>query len=224
MSIRRSGVVVAAGLLSGLVSGAAHANIVTNGSLEDTGNHFVNTVAGYMTLGAGSTTIPGWTVAPGTTGSLVWARAVTDDGFSASDGNFFVDLTGLGANSPNGAIQQALSLTGGASYSFAIDLSTLNNGAASVTVGSQTIALVAGGSFSVAGTGWQSWTGSFIANPLELNPLLTVMNASAGTSIVFIDNIRVTGGPAGVPEPLTLALFGAGLVGAAGLRRRRTAA
>src|SRR5262249_1567711 len=107
-------------MLLSLVGGRASASsIVVNGSLE-TGS-FVNTTCGYMALGAGSTTITGWTVAPATTGNIVWANSPTCDGFSASNGSFFVDLSGFGESSVNGAIQQGLTTTIGQSYAFSMD-------------------------------------------------------------------------------------------------------
>ena len=47
---------------------------------------------------------------------------------------------------------------------------------------------------------------------------------SLGGSSVYSDNFTFDSTPPPVPEPLTLALFGAGLAGAAAVRRRRKAA
>ncbi len=91
----------------------ARAGFVINGSLEDTNGTWVNTNANYMALTAGSTAIAGWTVAPGTVNEIVWGKTPTGDNppQSAADGLFFVDLTGFGSDSPNGAIQQSLNIT-----------------------------------------------------------------------------------------------------------------
>ena len=203
---------------------SANAGIITtNGSLEDLGGNFANTICNnsYMSLTAGSTAISGWTVAPATSGAIVWGNSPTCDGFNAAAGNFFVDLTGAGSNSPNGAIQQSLNLIGGALYSVSLDLASFNNGAVSVTVGAQLVSLSAGGSFVVGNTSWTDYTGSFIGDPADLSPLLKVALVSPGSTIVFLDNINVSGATASVPEPLSLSVFGAGLVGVITMRRRK---
>jgi hypothetical protein len=211
-----------AALLAVLAPATAQAAPLLNGSLEDLQGNFVNTAANYMALSAGSTAIADWTVAPATSGAIVWAESPTGDGYHASNGNFFVDLTGFGANSSNGAIQQTLSIIGGGAYSFSIDLASFNNANTVVTIGSHTISLVAGGTSTASGTSWTTWSGNFIGDPLELTPTLTVMNASPDQNIDFIDNIVLTGPSASVPEPVPLSLFGAGLAGVF-LRRRRVA-
>ena len=85
-------------------------SLVQNGGLEDLSSTYVNESAGYMSLGAGSTAISGWKVADGVAGSIAWGNTDFTGGF-AHDGKFFVDLTGLGNASPNGAIDQTLSIT-----------------------------------------------------------------------------------------------------------------
>ena len=101
---------------------STHANLVLNGSLEDLNQQFVETSQNYMKLFAGDTEIADWTVAPGTEADVAWAKTPTRDsigGYSAADGTFFIDLSGFGANSPNGGIQQALSgLVVGQTYSY----------------------------------------------------------------------------------------------------------
>ncbi len=197
------------------------ANIVQNGSFEDLNGAFVDFASsGYMPLAAGNTTIPGWTVSPGTTGSLVWARSVTSDGHTASNGTFFMDLTGLGSNSPDGALEQALTTVGGQDYDFSIDLASFNNGVTSVVIGSHALALTPGTTFVVAGTSWTRSTGAFIGDPFEPMPILRVMNTSPGIDLGFIDNISLT--TAGVPEPASLVLLGLG-AGMLALWRRKGA-
>jgi hypothetical protein len=204
-----------------LFCNAAQASIVQNGSLEDLQGNFVNSACSYMALGAGSTAISGWTVASSTTGAIVWAQSPTCDLYNAADGQYFVDLSGFGNQSPNGAIQQTLSVIGGATYSVSLDLATFNTNVTNVTVGSQSITLSPGSPFTVGTTSWTPWTGSFVGDPLDLNPILTVMNASPDQQIDFVDNIDVTGPSTSVPEPITVSLIGAGLAGAVAMRRRR---
>lgn len=83
---------------------AAAANLVRNGKFENHKNTWMDTNCNYMSLTADSTVIPGWTVTPGTTNEIVWAKSVTCDDHTAAAGMFFLDLTGFGADSPNGGV------------------------------------------------------------------------------------------------------------------------
>jgi hypothetical protein len=198
----------------------ARADFVMNGSLEDTTGTWVNTSANYMALTAGSAAIAGWTVATGTVNEIVWGKSPTGDNppVSAADGLFFVDLTGFGSDSPNGAIQQPLNnLILGQRYSFSMD-SVTSASLPLVTVGAQTVTLSAGTPFKVGNTTWTPETGSFIAT--ATNPLLTLANVQSGQQINFIDNISITG-PAAVPEPDSLVLLGMGTLGLLGAARWR---
>ncbi|HTS65002.1 MAG TPA: hypothetical protein VMH28_23425 [Candidatus Acidoferrales bacterium] len=194
---------------------AHSANLVQNGSLEDLNGQWVNTNANYMSLLAGATAIANWTVSAGTTNEIVWAKSPTSDNHNAADGVFFVDLTGFGSDSPNGAIQQTLAnLIIGQSYAFSMDVEFVGS-VPMVTVGGTTIAMTAGTPFTVGIDTWTPETGSFIA--ASTNPLLKIANQQAGQSVDFIDNISVTG-PAAVPEPAALTLVISGAI--LGLARR----
>ena len=226
MRTHRSGICASLVVASLFVAGgqASAASIVLNGSLEDVNGTFVNTACQYMALGASSNAIADWTVSASTTGRIVWANGPTCDTYRASQGSFFVDLSGFGGESPNGAIQQQLATTINQNYVFSLDLSTANDGATSVTIGADVLALVAGAPFVVGTTSWTPYTAAFTAS--TSNPLLTVANASLGAgSIVFVDNVSmVADGPAPVPEPASAGLLAVGLAGLAArgwYRRRR---
>ena len=197
----------------------AMANIVQNGSLENGNGTFVNTTCNYMALGNGSTTIPGWTVST-SGGPIVWAQSPTCDGFTAADGTFFVDLSGFGFQSPDGALSQSLSTVGGVTYTFSMDIGP-NNGTVSASVSGKALTLTAGAAFSVNGTRWTPETGTFVGDPLNTTPLLTIKDASPGSTIDFVDNISITGAQAPTPEPATLSLYAMGLAGLAVRRRTR---
>jgi Glucodextranase, domain B len=177
--------------LNALLTITGSGNLVQNGSLEDLNNAFVNTTANYMSLSAGATTIANWTVAPGTIGTIVWGKSPTADNHTASNGSFFVDLTGFGSNSPNGALQQQLqNLIVGQQYAFSMDTEVVGQ-LPVVTVGGIAVALSPGAAFTAGSDIWTPQTGSFIAN--ATNPVLTIANQSPGQQITFIDNIAITG-------------------------------
>ena len=63
-------------------------------------------------------------------------------------------------------------------------------------------------------------SGTLVAGTNTLSFVGTDLTKLASDQTAFIDNVSVTA----VPEPMTLSIFGAGLAGAAALRRRRKAA
>jgi len=203
-------------LLAAVGTPTAQAQVLSNGSLENLNGTFVdNTGFNYMTLGDGSTTIPDWTVST-SSGFIVWAQSPTSDGFSAAAGTYFVDLSGLGNSSPDGALSQSLSTVNGATYTFSMDVGSANDGTISASVGGQTLVLTPGTAFLVGSTSWTPETGTFIAS--SSTPLLTIMDETPGSSVDFVDNVSIT---SPTPEPASLTLMAIGLAGLAAQRRTR---
>ena len=150
-------------LLALTASGVAlAANVVKNGSLENRKGKFTNTKCNYMSVPARSSAIDKWTVPRATTGELAWGRQ-TCDGYRAAKGKFFLDLTGFGADSTNGAIRQKLRTEPGKHYRFSIDVCSCNDGSFAAKVGKEKLDLTAGKPFTVGTTSWTPMTGGFKA-------------------------------------------------------------
>jgi hypothetical protein len=184
---------IAAGMLLATADAAgASSNLVNNGSLENRSGGWTNTRCNYMSVRPGSKLITGWK-ATAAQGELAWAKGPTCDGYRATKGRFFVDLTGFGADAPNGALQQRLQTRAGKRYKFSIDVCGCNDAVPSVTLGGQTLSLAPGRSFAVGTTSWRHLLGSFTGNAHKPNPELKIMNATPGAQIVFIDNVVIRG-------------------------------
>src|SRR6266404_7787924 len=104
-----------------LFATGAHAgpNLLTNGSFENTTN-FVNQGNDTMDLPVGSTLMPGWTVA----GShyLSWIGPTNPFGVTASDGSYFLDLTGYIFGAPFSGVSQTIATSPGSTYQLSFDL------------------------------------------------------------------------------------------------------
>src|SRR5262249_16196088 len=104
----------------------------------------------------------------------------------------FVDLSGFGANSPNGAIQQQLTgMVVNTSYVVSFDLGTFNTGTITVKIGNQPPLTPTnpGLPFTVRNSSWTPCSLTF--TELNTTDMLTIMNASPGEMIVNVDNIAV---------------------------------
>ena len=182
-------VALGAACLAAMAPAMATANLVKNGSLEDLKAKFTNTKCNYMAVPASSHAIAKWTVPPATTGELAWGTN-TCDGYTAAKGAFFVDLTGFGADSVNGAIRQTLRTRPGRHYQFSIDVCTCNDGSLSVRIGKKQLILSPGQPFVVGSTSWTPMTARFKGGR-KARPALTIMNATPGAQIIVIDDVVI---------------------------------
>jgi hypothetical protein len=109
---------------------SGRANLVVNGSFENTQNTFVASGLGAnqdtMPLTLGSTAIPGWTV---TTAALAWIGPSNPFGLSAAEGSYFLDLSGYHDNQPYGGVaaSTAFATTIGQQYQVTFDLGSDKN-------------------------------------------------------------------------------------------------
>lgn len=193
---------------------AAHAASFSNGSFETFAANGGNVCAGGINFcaqyNAGNTGITGWTIE----GNSV--DVVGFIGWKAADGNWSIDLNGVGA----GSLRQTFDTVAGTTYRVSFEIggnfyggSVVKTGAASV--GGTVLQLSFNNTGStVANMGWQSRSFEFTA--VGDSSTLVFASDMTGNGGLALDNVQVTA----VPEPQTMALWLAGL-GALLLRRRR---
>lgn len=161
-----------------------------------------------------NTTLDNWDITDGT----IDVVGPSSFGLSCNGSSKCLDLDGSSNNA--GRIETellSLNLTGTHSLSF--DLSGNQRGGANDTVqvfiGAtllDTITLAPSAGFS---------THTLLFNvPSATNTRIIFDHAGGDNFGLILDNV-VLRGPTGVPEPMTLSLLGAGLIGIGGLRRRR---
>ena len=192
-------------------SAAQAANLLTNGSFEDTTN-FVDQGNDTMSLDVGSTAMPGWTVS----GShyLAWIGPTNPFGLTASPngGSYFLDLTGYIAGAPYSGVSQTIPTQAGATYLLTFDLGSspqwgLQDGV-EVSAGSATA------SFTTTNDGtqtnlWEPETLSFTGT----GAMTTIsLIGNSGDNYIGLDNVSVV--QTSVPEPATWAMM---LIGFGGL-------
>lgn len=196
---------------------AGQAAIVQNGSFENPLDTWVNTSFNYMAVASGSSALTGWEVVNAGGRGVAWAKSPTNDGYSPSEGSYFVDLSGFGTEAgTQAALTQTLqNLVVGETYTLGIDYW---GDAATLKLNGNTLATAGAASNS----GWMRLTTTFQAASSQA--LLTV-GRGGSSGVAFIDNLTVTGPEATgntspVPEPSSWLLMSLGLL-AWMVRRRR---
>jgi Protein of unknown function (DUF642)/PEP-CTERM motif len=212
-------------LVFALAALEARADLITNGSFENTSGTFVGDVNHVDLLASGSTAIPGWTTINGV--PTAWLQNGNPYGISASNGSFFLDLTGYTNVGTYGGVMQTFATTAGTNYVVTFDVgyggaSGLFGGPVRVTASAAgTSATFTSGSGTPNPAVWNSETFTFMATSATTT-LDLVGLSTAGGDYIGLDNVdvEVAGVTPSVPEPgtLTLVLTGIGLVG--GVARR----
>jgi hypothetical protein len=218
---------------------AASADVI-NGSFESgTGGPTASSTQGD-TQAVGTSNIIGWTVVnnAGTTSlsgaggsnNVLW---IYNGGYGLSTpfGNEFLDLTGTSDSTPYDGVTQAISTIIGQTYALTFDLGvSTQSGPFSGTISvdadlGSNVSLVTDTGSTGTLSGSTLWTGEselFTATSTTTTISIIGETDSAG-EFIGLDNVAFNAvSPAtGVPEPLTLSIFGAGLAGAAIVRRRK---
>jgi hypothetical protein len=212
-------------LLFALAALRARADLITNGSFENTEGTFAGDPNHVDLLVSGLTTIPGWTTTNGV--PTAWIMNGNPYGISASNGTFFLDLTGYTDVGTYGGVMQTFATTAGTSYVVTFDLGYGGN--SGLFGGPVKLTASAGGTSQTftSGSGtpnpavWDSETFGFAAT--SGSTTLSLVGLS-GIDYIGLDNVDVEPAvgipPVPVPEPGTVALVLTGIGFLGGVARR----
>ena len=208
---------VAVGMIMIGASGVASANLITNGSFE-LGSFTDPDGDSAMSLSVGSTAITGWTVV---NGEIAWEKVPNPWGVSASDGIYYLDLTGFHDSSPYGGVYQNISTIVGSFYTLSFDMGIDERWPGSVSV----TATVGGNSqvFTInssTGSQWNTFSFNFVADVTTTQ--VSLVGTGSGTCCyIGLDNISIDLNSVPIPEPTTMLLFGSGITVLVGSRLKR---
>jgi hypothetical protein len=205
-------------LILGIFSSPSSANLLTNGSFEDTTN-FVNEGNDTYSPVVGSTAITGWTVF---NNIVSWIGPTNPFGVTASPGggNYFLDLSGYHNGDPSGGVQQTIATTIGASYLLTFYLGS--DPAYGIPDGLLATAGSASQSFATTGIDPNNWEFEQLAFTATSSSTTISLLGNLGQNYVGLDDVSVVQTSVGsVPEPSTWAMMILGFAGVGFMAYRR---
>jgi hypothetical protein len=189
-----------------LTTAGANANLVYNGSFENVAGTFVdNTGQDTMDLLPGSGAIPGWVT---TVSELAWIGPSNPFQLTASDGQYFLDLSGYHDNVPYAGVASVnIATTPGQTYHLSFDIGSSliydQRGLPAVQVSANANNL---GTFTVSSipgiNNWETFGVSFTANSESTALSFTGASPVYGLEYIGLDNVNVA--VTAIPEPATM--------------------
>jgi hypothetical protein len=204
---------------SGTVPAAIAAELIVNGSFENTGGTFVDGGGSVMNLPPGAASIPGWTP---TDNALAWVSNANTYGARTPYGDFLIDLTGSQDNGSLAGITQTLGTAPSQLYRLSLSLGAYQDNP--LSSGQKSVLVTAGAAstsftFTPVGSGnlWGSFSFDFLATSTSTPITIKGTSTGTGTQYLGLDNVSVVG----VPEPSAAILLSGGLSLTARRRRRK---
>jgi len=162
--------------------------LIVNGGFENIAGTFVRDGNGLMSLPAGSTAIPGWTV---TTAEAAWGDNTNVFNVHSPFGGFFLDLTGYHDFVPYGGLTQTISTVPGRKYRLSLSI-----GSHASFGGKKVVSVCAGSAATVfifsptnaAGNQWGTFSFTFTAADSSTE---IAIHAITGGAYLGLDNVSV---------------------------------
>ena len=153
-----------------------------------------------------------WTVVGNS--PIAWIGPNNPFGLTASNGNYFLDLTGYSDSSPIfGGVSQTIPTTPGTTYALSFDLGSSTTYNPSGTAGITSTATATVGNttqtFNFTTTLANEWTTEtmFFTATSNLSSTLITIQGSTGDKYIGLDNVSVSEASAVVPEPASLVVW-----------------